>query len=62
MKVLITAAADFIGSTLSSRLFERGVVVIGIDNHNDYYDPALKEARLVRSIFLRGLCKTPDIL
>ena len=32
------------------RLFERGDTVIGIDNHNDYYDPALKEARLARHI------------
>jgi UDP-glucuronate 4-epimerase len=35
---------------LSLRLFERGDTVIGIDNHNDYYDPALKEARLARHI------------
>ena len=48
MKVLITGAAGFIGSALSLRLLERGDSVIGIDNHNDYYDPALKEARLAR--------------
>ena len=48
MKVLVTGAAGFIGSALSLRLLERGDVVIGIDNHNDYYDPALKEARLAR--------------
>lgn len=48
MKVLVTGAAGFIGSTLSLRLLERGDEVIGIDNHNDYYDPALKEARLAR--------------
>ena len=46
MKVLVTGAAGFIGSALSLRLLERGDTVIGIDNHNDYYDPALKEARL----------------
>ena len=50
MKVLVTGAAGFIGSTLSLRLLERGDEVVGIDNHNDYYDPALKEARLARQI------------
>lgn len=48
MKVLITGAAGFIGSNLALRLLARGDTVIGIDNHNDYYDPALKEARLAR--------------
>jgi UDP-glucuronate 4-epimerase len=48
MKVLITGAAGFIGSNLTVRLLERGDVVIGIDNHNDYYDPTIKEARLAR--------------
>ena len=50
MKVLVTGAAGFIGSALSIRLLDRGDSVIGIDNHNDYYDPALKEARLARHI------------
>jgi UDP-glucuronate 4-epimerase len=50
LKVLVTGAAGFIGSTLSMRLLARGDEVIGIDNHNDYYDPALKEARLNRFI------------
>ncbi|CAG0958479.1 UDP-glucuronate 4-epimerase [Rhodocyclaceae bacterium] len=48
MKVLITGAAGFIGSNLALRLLARGDTVIGIDNHNDYYDPAIKEARLAR--------------
>lgn len=48
MKVLITGAAGFIGSTLALRLLERGDTVVGIDNHNDYYDPGIKEARLAR--------------
>ena len=48
MKVLVTGAAGFIGSDLSQRLLERGDEVIGIDNHNDYYSPVLKEARLAR--------------
>ena len=48
MKVLVTGSAGFIGSALSVRLLDRGDEVVGIDNHNDYYDPALKEARLAR--------------
>ena len=50
MKILVTGAAGFIGSALSIRLLDRGDEVLGIDNHNDYYDPALKEARLARHI------------
>lgn len=49
MKVLVTGAAGFIGSALSLRLLERGDEVVGIDNLNDYYDVALKEARLDRT-------------
>jgi UDP-glucuronate 4-epimerase len=48
MKVLVTGSAGFIGSALTSRLLERGDEVVGIDNHNDYYDPKIKEARLAR--------------
>lgn len=50
MKILVTGSAGFIGSALTMRLLDRGDQVIGIDNHNDYYDPALKEARLARHI------------
>lgn len=50
MKILVTGAAGFIGSNLSLRLLDRGDVVIGLDNHNDYYDPSIKEARLARHI------------
>lgn len=50
MKVLVTGAAGFIGSNLALRLLERGDSVVGIDNHNDYYDPAIKEARLARHL------------
>lgn len=46
MKVLVTGAAGFIGHSLITALLARGDSVIGIDNCNDYYDPALKEARL----------------
>lgn len=48
MKILVTGSAGFLGSSLTLRLLERGDTVIGIDNHNTYYDPALKEARLAR--------------
>ena len=50
MKILVTGSAGFIGSAFTLRLLERGDEVVGIDNHNDYYDPALKEARLERYI------------
>ncbi len=44
--ILVTGAAGFIGFHLSTRLLEGGKKVVGIDNLNAYYDPALKQARL----------------
>jgi UDP-glucuronate 4-epimerase len=44
--IFVTGAAGFIGFHVSKRLLERGDDVVGIDNLNDYYDPALKHARL----------------
>jgi UDP-glucuronate 4-epimerase len=44
--VLVTGAAGFIGFSLARRLLEGGRGVVGVDSVNDYYDPALKEARL----------------
>ena len=49
-KIIVTGSAGFIGSTLCLKLLERGDNIIGIDNHNDYYDPKIKEARLQRLI------------
>jgi UDP-glucuronate 4-epimerase len=50
MSILITGAAGFIGSALAIRLLEQGETIIGIDNHNNYYDPLIKEARIARHI------------
>ncbi len=44
MKVLVTGAAGFIGSNLAQKLARRGDDVIGLDNFNDYYNPAKKRA------------------
>ena len=46
MKILVTGAAGFIGYHTAKRLLDRGDDVVGFDAVNDYYDPALKEARL----------------
>ena len=46
MKILVTGSAGFIGSMLSLKLLERGDELVGIDNHNDYYDPKIKEEDL----------------
>ncbi|MGB8328697.1 MAG: SDR family NAD(P)-dependent oxidoreductase [Polyangiales bacterium] len=45
-KILLTGAAGFIGSNTASALLRRGDLVIGVDNLNDYYDPARKRANL----------------
>lgn len=46
MNVLVTGVAGFIGFHVAKRLLERGDRVVGVDVVNEYYDPALKEARL----------------
>lgn len=48
MKVLVTGVAGFIGAAVAKALLDRGDDVIGVDSLNDYYDPALKYARLAR--------------
>lgn len=47
-KILVTGAAGFIGSNLVSKLIKTmdDVVIVGLDNVNDYYDVSLKEYRL----------------
>jgi UDP-glucuronate 4-epimerase len=44
--ILVTGAAGFIGFHVARRLLAEGRAVVGLDNLNNYYDPALKEARL----------------
>lgn len=44
--IIVTGSAGFIGSAVTVKLLERGENVVGIDNHNDYYDPRIKDARL----------------
>ena len=44
--ILVTGAAGFIGFHVAQRLLVDGQAVVGLDNVNSYYDPALKEARL----------------
>ena len=46
MNILITGSAGFIGFNLAKNLLSRELNIVGLDNHNDYYDPKLKEHRL----------------
>lgn len=57
MKILVTGAAGFIGSHVALYLLARGDDVVGVDNLNDYYDVALKEARLKR---IRSFVENPN--
>jgi UDP-glucuronate 4-epimerase len=60
MRVFLTGAAGFIGSHLAARLLERGHEVVGLDNFDPFYDPAIKErnlaafAGLARFTLVRG--------
>jgi len=52
--LLVTGAAGFIGSHTAAALLERGDKVVGLDNLNDYYDPARKRANLAELAALPG--------
>ncbi len=54
MRILVTGAAGFIGMHVARALCARGMQVVGIDNLNPYYDPALKRARLAELAKLDG--------
>ena len=45
-KIIVTGSAGFIGFSLSKKLLNQDINIIGIDNHNDYYDPKIKDARV----------------
>lgn len=45
---MVTGSAGFIGAAVAEKLLELGNFVIGLDCHNDYYDPRLKDARIAR--------------
>ena len=68
MAILVTGVAGFIGATLSKTLLDRGDAVVGLDSLNDYYDVALKRARLERLdalptfTFERGDIAVRDVL
>ena len=55
--VLITGVAGFIGAAVAARLLQRGEAVVGLDNLNPYYSPALKQARLAQ---LQALPQAPS--
>lgn len=49
-KILVTGCAGFIGSNLTDKLLGDGWQVTGIDNFNDYYDPAVKESNIAKAL------------
>ena len=67
MKALVTGAAGFIGSHLSTALLARGADVVGLDRFTDYYPRPTKEANLAplrrekRFAFVEGALQTADL-
>ena len=60
--ILVTGAAGFIGAYVASRLRALGHDVVGCDNFNDYYDPALKHARVAALLTPVGVpCEAVDV-
>ena len=59
MTLLVTGAAGFIGYHVTRRLVAEGHEVIGLDNLNDYYDPALKVAR-PRNVGVACVCRVRE--
>jgi UDP-glucuronate 4-epimerase len=60
--VLVTGAAGFIGSAVAVRLAAMGYRVVGCDNFNDYYDPALKRHRVEALLGPAGVpCETVEL-
>jgi UDP-glucuronate 4-epimerase len=59
MKILVTGNAGFIGAAVAEALLRRGDEVVGVDNLDPYYDPALKEARLARVAAVAAALGTP---
>ena len=49
-KIVVTGSAGFIGFSVCLKLIESGDIVIGVDNHNKYYDPKLKEERVKKLV------------
>ena len=47
-KIIVSGSAGFIGFSLSIKLLDLGLSVVGIDNHNNYYDPKIKDDRRTR--------------
>ncbi|MFC1660104.1 NAD-dependent epimerase/dehydratase family protein [Gemmatimonadota bacterium] len=68
MTVLITGAAGFIASHLTELLLHDGHEIVGLDNFDDFYDPAVKEANLRTARdhqgfrLVRGDIRDPDVL
>ncbi|MCS6944450.1 MAG: SDR family NAD(P)-dependent oxidoreductase [Sutterellaceae bacterium] len=59
--ILVTGAAGFIGFHVAQALLARGDAVLGLDSLNDYYDPALKQARLAQLAHSRFIFERCDL-